>query len=67
MTETVTELAAFDLPYTRKAEVRIAEFDSGMKMIRLVFREGKRITQIDLDAEKGLALSDALRDAVEKL
>ncbi len=49
MTETFRTIAEYELPYMRKAELREADFDSGMKMLRLVLREGKRITQIDLD------------------
>lgn len=51
MTDSIREITAFDLPYGRKAELREIEFDGGMKMLRLVLREGKRITQIDLDAD----------------
>ncbi len=51
MTEPVREIAKFELPYMRKAELREVEFDSGMKMLRLVLREGKRITQVDLDPD----------------
>ena len=57
MTEPLREIAKFDLPYMRKAELREAEFEGGMKMLRLVLREGKRITQVDLDAETARAIA----------
>lgn len=56
----LTDLASFDLPYSRKAQLREVEFDGGMKMLRLVLREGRRITQVDLDPETAKALADAM-------
>ena len=54
-------LAAFDLPYSRKAELREATFDGGMKMLRLVLREGRRITQVDLDPDTAQAMAQAMQ------
>lgn len=58
--ETFRDIAQIALPYSRHATVREVTFDSGMKMTRLILREGKRITQVDLDAETARALADAL-------
>ncbi len=57
MSEDLRELAQFALPYSRRAELREFTYDSGMKMLRLVLREGKRITQVEMDAEtaRGIA------------
>ena len=63
--ETFRDIAAFDLPYTRKAQVREVTFPSGMKMTRLILREGKRITQIDLDGEAARNLAAALIEAAD--
>lgn len=61
MTDTeLTELASFDLPYSRKAELRQVTFDGGMTMLRLVLREGKRITQVDLDADSAQAIAQEM-------
>jgi len=57
MTEGLRDLAAFQLPYSRKAELREYTYDSGMKMLRLVLREGKRITQVDMDADNARAIA----------
>ena len=46
--ETLAEIAA---PYRRLIRLDEVVFDSGMRMLRVVLREGHRITQIDLDAE----------------
>ena len=62
MSDEFREIAAYELPYSRKAELREVTFDGGMKMLRLILREGKRITQVDLDADSALALSDAMGD-----
>lgn len=55
--ESLRELAVYELPYRRKAELREFTFESGMKMLRLVLREGHRITQVDLDAETAAAMA----------
>lgn len=62
MSDDFKELARFELPYSRKAELREVTFDGGMKMLRLVLREGKRITQVDLDTEAATNLSAAIGD-----
>lgn len=67
MADTVTEIASFDLPYRRKAALRRVTFDSGMSMVRLVLREGTRITQVDLDAETATKLGEALAGAAKNL
>ncbi|HHS94536.1 MAG TPA: hypothetical protein ENK63_04255 [Rhodobacterales bacterium] len=62
MSDELREIANYELPYSRKAELREVEFDGGMKMLRLILREGRRITQVDLDADSAAALSDAMGD-----
>jgi len=63
----IKELFAFELPYRRKAAIREVTFDSGMKMARLVLREGTRITQVDLDKDAAAAIGQALIDAAGKI
>lgn len=62
MTEDLREIAAYELPYRRKAELKEFTYESGMKMLRLILREGHRITQVELDADTAAALSDAMGD-----
>ncbi len=62
MSDEIRELTQFELPYSRKAELREVTFEGGMKMLRLILREGRRITQIDLDADSASALSETMRD-----
>ena len=66
MTDVVTDLSEFDLPFRRKAILRWVEFDSGLVMTRLVLREGHRITQVDFDSETALALGEALVGAATR-
>ncbi len=62
MSDDTREIANYQLPYSRKAELREVSFEGGMKMLRLILREGRRITQVDLDADSAMALSDAMGD-----
>jgi uroporphyrin-III C-methyltransferase/precorrin-2 dehydrogenase/sirohydrochlorin ferrochelatase len=43
-------LAKLEAPYRREVKLEEVEFESGMRMLRVVVREGHRITQLDLDA-----------------
>ena len=58
--EQITDLCQLDLPFRRIAMLREVKYESGMRMLRLVLREGRRITQIDLDTEAAVALGEAL-------
>ena len=67
MADEITDLTVLELPYRRRATLKRVDFDSGMSMVRLVLREGTRITQVDLDADSARALSSALADAAQEL
>lgn len=67
MTEDVTtDIADFDLPYKRRANLKDVTFASGMKMLRLTLRENRRFTIIDLDAETAQDLGAALTEWAQK-
>ena len=61
--ESVRDIAKLDLPFGRIATVREVTFESGLRMRRLVLREGHRITQVDLDDASVTALCRALSDS----
>lgn len=63
--ETLTTLAELELPFGRRAIVREVGYDSGLRLVRLVLREGKRITQVDLDAGAARDLAQWLQTAAE--
>lgn len=67
MAERFTDIAQFELPYRRKATLRRVDFDGGLSMVRLVLKEGTRITQVDLDAVTATRLGDALTSAAKAL
>ncbi len=58
--ETLKDLGEIALPYNRRVVLREVKFDSGLTMTRLVFFEGKRVTQIDLDDATAEQLGNAL-------
>ncbi len=64
--ETLTDLCEIALPYSRRVIVRQASFASGMTMTRLVFFEGKRVTQIDLDDATAERLGKALLSSTQR-
>lgn len=55
------DLLDLTLPYRRRVQLREHEFDSGMKMLRMILREGTRITQIDVDADAANAIADQMK------
>lgn len=59
--EKLTPLHELALPWGRHLQVSDLEYESGMKMLRLRFREGKhRFTIVDLDSAAVTALSGIL-------
>ncbi len=59
--EITTDLAEIELPFGRRARLKNVAFDSGLNMLRLVLREGKRITIVDMDARAAGRLGDEIR------
>lgn len=49
--ETVTPLDDFDAPYGRRVELQDVVHDSGLRLMRVRIREGRRFTVLDLDGE----------------
>jgi len=56
--EVVTDLAEFELPFGRRATLKNVAFESGLQMLRLTLREGRRFTIIDLDPASAAALGN---------
>ena len=44
-------LDTIEAPYNRTVWLDEVKFESGMRLMRVTIREGRRITQIDIDAE----------------
>ena len=60
--ETVSEIAQIDLPYGRTAKLQNVAYENGMNLLRITFRENKRFTVLDIDAERANDLARALSD-----
>ena len=65
MSDEFTEIADLQLPYSRRAQLREVEYEGGMTMLRLVLREGRRITQVELDPETAGTLGATLQSWAE--
>lgn len=63
--ETITDIAELELPFGRRARVREVRHESGLRMIRLVLREGTRITQVDMDEASARQLAEVLATAAD--
>ena len=59
------DLAELELPFGRRALVREVRHESGLRLVRLVLREGKRITQVDLDEASTRKLAEILLTAAQ--
>lgn len=53
-------LETFAAPYRREVRLEEVAFDSGMEMLRVIVREGHRITQLDLDRDTARAWGAAM-------
>jgi hypothetical protein len=47
--ETKTRIASVDAPYRREIWLDDMRFESGMRLLRVTIKEGRRFTQLDLD------------------
>lgn len=60
--ETVEDLAVVNAPWNKEITVRGVRYDSGLRMLRVRIREGRRFTDLELDAETAAALTKAMDD-----
>ena len=47
--EIKTRIATVDAPYRREVWLDDVQFESGMRLLRVTIKEGRRFTQLDLD------------------
>jgi len=60
MTDTdveLSEIAEHELPFGRRVRLVSATYESGLRMLRVNIREGRRITQIEVDPDGAEALA----------
>ena len=58
--ETVTRIERFAAPYSREITLDDVQHESGMRLLRITVREGRRFTIFDLDAETAAHWGSAL-------
>lgn len=49
--DTITRIGVLEAPYRREVWLDDVRFESGMRLLRVTIKEGRRFTQIDLDQE----------------
>ena len=54
--EIVTELAEHELPFGRRVRLLDVDYQNGLHMLRMIWREGRRITQVEIDPEAAKSL-----------
>lgn len=64
--ETVTRLERFEAPYRREITLDNVEFESGMRLLRITIREGRRFTILDVDASTAARWGSALANWAEQ-
>jgi hypothetical protein len=58
--ETKERLATIAAPFHREVRLDDVRFDSGMRLLRIVIREGHRITQLDIDPATARTWGDVM-------
>ena len=58
--EVVSKIGELELPFGRSANLKNVEFESGMNMLRVTLREGRRFTVVDLDAASAEKLGNLM-------
>ena len=64
--ESITDLTEIQAPWNKLIEVQETTWEGGFKMVRLRIREGKRITDLELDTETATTLGGVLADWAAK-
>ena len=59
--ETTTRLDTIAAPFGREIKLDDVEFESGMRLLRVRIREGRRFTILDIDAETATKWSDSMK------
>ncbi len=63
--ETRERLETLSAPYGREVRLDDIRFESGMRLLRVTIREGKRITVLDVDAPAALAWAKTMTQWAE--
>lgn len=63
--EEIKELATLDAPYGKKISLVEVKYDNGFSVMRMRIKEGKRFTDMDLDANTAKSLRDIFSQWLE--
>jgi hypothetical protein len=58
--ETKTRLVTLKAPYGREVRLDDVRFESGMRLMRVIIREGQRFTLMDIDAATAKTWGEAM-------
>ena len=61
----MTDTKTISAPWNKDIDLQEREYDGGFKMIRLRIKEGRRITDLELDSSTAGRLGDFLRTWAE--
>lgn len=64
--EIKTRIAALEAPYRREVWLDDVEFESGMRLLRVTIKEGRRFTQLDLDQGSAKQLGQTMLDWAQR-
>lgn len=64
--ETVSGLDAFDAPYGRQVVLQDVVHESGLRLLRVRIREGRRFTVIDIDQSTAARWGRTMLDWAEQ-
>ena len=64
--ETKTRIGTIEAPYRREIWLDDVRFESGMHLLRVTIKEGRRFTQLDLDTATAERWAQAMNDWAAK-
>ncbi len=56
--EKIEEFSQYELPFGRNINVKKVNYETGLKMLRLTIKEGRRFTIIEIDKESAKKLGN---------
>jgi len=64
--ETVTKIDAFQAPFAREIRLHDVKYETGLSLLRVTIKEGRRITIIEIDAATAAKWSRSMADWAER-
>ncbi len=60
--KSITDLETINAPWSKTVTLQEIAYEGGMKMLRLRIKEGKRFTDLELDAQTLKHITESLAD-----